>query len=281
MIPFGARPSLRCRRRWRAAAAALLLSIPVASCAPHRVAPPELSPFLGAERYRAALVARAELARVLDAEASAWLKVRSLRDLPGVHARLALGAPDALRVRVESAFGVGLDAAAWGESLACFLPARKLGVMLDAAADTLDLRAPGALGCRILGAIWDPGAAAWATARFEDSLLVVRWEEEGDSLGLGIGSDGLPRWAQMRSARGAAVIARYRAWEFVERTAWPARIDLADIAGGFSLVLRFTHLARNRSPAPGRLAVRVPASAARLEWEALRNALAPPRGAVR
>lgn len=281
MIPSGAASRPRGGGLRRVAGFLPALSILLASCAPHRLAPPAHEPFRGAERYREGRAARADLARALDAEASAWLKVHALRDLPGVHARLALGAPDALRVRVESAFGVALDAAAWGESLACFLPSKKLGVALDAAADTLDLRAPGALGCRILAATWDPGEAAWAAARFEDSLLVARWVESGDSLGLGVGSDGLPRWAEMRSARGAAVIARYRGWEFVDRTAWPARIDLADRAGGFTLSLRLTHLARNRSPAPGRLAVRVPANAERLGWEALRDALTLPRGTVR
>ena len=263
------------RPRTLAAGAPLVaLALGLAACAPHRVAPPSLEPFRGAERYPAARAARAELAVALDAEASAWLKVRALRDLPGVHARVALGSPDALRVRVESAFGVGLDAAAWGESLACFLPGRKLGVAMDAAADSLGTRAPGALGCRILAATWDPGAAAGAAAGFEDSLLVARWVEDGDSLALAIGGDGLPRRVELRAARGVGLIARYRGWQYVDRTAWPARIELEDRAGGFTLALRFTHLARNRRPAPDRLAVRIPASAGRLEWEALREALA-------
>jgi len=267
-------------RRHRAAhaVAVLLLASALGSCAPHLVAPPRLDPQRVADRYRVARAARAALAGALDAEASAWLRGDSLRDLPGVHARLALGAPGAFRVRVESLFGVALDFAAWGESLACFVPPRRLGVALDATLDTLGLRSPGPLGVHVLAATWEPPDPAWALAGYEDSLLVVRWEEAGDSLAVGVGSDGMPRRAVRRDARGHTVEARYRAWEFIEGTSWPVRMEFEDRAAGITLVLKLGHVVRNAGPAPERLVVRIPPGAERLEWPAIRRALARTRG---
>jgi len=254
-------------------AAAVLLAAAFVSCAPHLVAPPRLEPAAIADRYRAARDARVALAGAVDAEASAWLRGDSLRDLPGVHARLALGAPDAFRVRIESLFGVALDFAAWGDSLACYLPPRRLGAALDATADTLGVRSPGPLGVRVLAASWDPPRGAWDGARFEDSVLVVRWKEARDSLAMGVGSDGLPDWVELRDARGSAVAARYLGWEFAERTPWPARLELEDRAARIELALKLTHVVKNVGPARDRLVVRIPPGAARLEWPALRQAL--------
>jgi hypothetical protein len=259
-------------------AVTLLIGSAIASCAPHVIAPPRLEPGSIADRFRIACAARAALAGAVDAEASAWLRGDSLGDLPGVHARLALGAPDAFRVRVESMFGVALDFAAWGESLACFVPSKKLGVALDAAGDDLAVRSPGPLGVRVLAATWDPPASAWERAEFEDSLLVVRWAEAGDSLALGVGSSGLPRRFAMKDAKGSKVEARYLGWEFVERTPWPVRMEFEDHAAGLLLMLRLTRITRNPRPAPDRLVVRIPPDAARLEWSALRRALSRTRG---
>src|SRR5262249_4830109 len=188
--PHGrAGPAMRRGAALRAATIALLAAA-LASCAPHLAAPPRLEPARVADRYRAARGAREALAAALDAEASAWLKGESLGDLPGVHARLALGAPDAFRVRVESLFGVALDFAAWGESLACYLPPHRVGMTMDTAADTLGVGALGPLGVRVLAATWEPPDLAWARAGYQDSVLVVRWEETA-----------VPwRWASARTA---------------------------------------------------------------------------------
>jgi hypothetical protein len=256
----------------------LLAAAALGSCAPHVVAPPRLDPQRVADRYRLARDARAALAGAVDAEASAWLRGDSLGDLPGVHVRLALGAPGAFRVRVESLFGVALDFAAWGESLACFVPPRKLGVALDATLDTLGLRAPGPLGVRVLAATWEPPGEAWARADYEDSLLVVRWVEAGDSLAVGVGSNGLPRRAVRRDARGRSVEARYRAWEFIHGTSWPVRMEFEERAAHITLALKLTHVTRNALPSPERLVVRIPPDAERLEWPAIRRALARTRG---
>jgi len=266
------------RRRAARVAVVLLAASALASCAPHLVAPPRLDPQRLADRYRVARGARAALAGAVDAEASAWLRGDSLGDLPGVHVRLALGAPGAFRVRVESLFGVALDFAAWGESLACFVPPKRLGVALDATLDTLGLRSPGPLGVRVLAATWEPPDPAWARADYEDSLLVVRWEEVGDSLAVSVGSDGMPRRAVRRDARGRTVEVRYRAWEFLQGTSWPVRMEFEDRAEGITLALKLTHVTRNAGPAAERLVVRIPPDAERLEWSAIRRALARTRG---
>ena len=266
------------RRGPRCAWVALLLGTALASCAPHRVAPPALDAQSVPKRYRAELAARAAIAGRVDADASAWVRGDTLGSLPGVHARLAVGAPHAFRVRVESAFGVALDCAAWGESLACFVPSRRMGVALDATADRLGLSAPGALGARLLAATWDPPDAAWARASFEDSLLVVRWEEGGDSLALAVGAGGQPRRVEFRGSGGASVEARYRAWGFVDRTPWPVQVELEDRAARVALTLKLSRVVRNDRPAPGRLTVRVPPDAARLAWPGIRQALERARG---
>ena len=266
------------RGRPALAVTTLLVAYAIASCAPHRVTGPRLEPARVADRYRAACRARAALAGGLDAEASAWLKGESLRDLPGVHARLALGAPDAFRVRVESLFGVALDFAAWGDSLACYMPPRRQGVALDAAVDTLGICAPGPLGVHVLAATWEPPDSAWARADFEDTLLVVRWVEARDSLALGVGSDGLPRWAMRVDAKGRVVEARYRAWRFVESASWPERMEFEHRPSGATLTLKLANFARSTGSAPERLVVRIPAGAERLEWSAVRRALGRNRG---
>ncbi|HEY2956216.1 MAG TPA: hypothetical protein VGK89_13340 [Candidatus Eisenbacteria bacterium] len=266
------------RRAGALGAAALLAAAAMTSCAPHVVAPPVLDPLESAARYRAGSGARQALATAADAEASAWVSGEALGDLPGVHARLALGAPDAFRVRVESLFGTAVDLAARGESLSCFVPSRRLGVALDAVADTLGLRSPGSLGCRVLAATWDPPAAAWREARVEGGVLVARWQEEGDSLALGVGPDGLPRWVELHRPRGREVRALYGGWEMVERARWPTRLDVESAGAGLKLTLRLARVQRNLRPGPERLAVRIPPDAKRLEWSALRSALGRARG---
>jgi hypothetical protein len=153
-----------------------------------------------------------------------------------------------------------------------------MGVVLDAAAESLGVRAPGPLGARVLAATWEPPAAAWARAGFEDSLAVVGWKEEGDSLTLRVGSDGLPSTVELSHARGDRVEARYRGWDFVEGVRWPAWMEFEDRAAGLTLTLKLGHLVRNVAPARDRLVVRVPPDAERLEWPEVRRALERTRG---
>jgi hypothetical protein len=106
----------------------------------------------------------------------------------------------------------------------------------------------------------------------------VRWVEAGDSLAVGVGSNGLPRRAVRRDARGRSVEARYRAWEFIHGTSWPVRMEFEERAAHITLALKLTHVTRNALPSPERLVVRIPPDAERLEWPAIRRALARTRG---
>lgn len=257
---------------------AVLLAMVAASCAAHRVAPPALDTGSAAARYAGALARREAMGGAVDAEVSAWLRGDAVGDIPGMHATLAVSGPDAFRLRVDSMFGVALDCAAHGDSLAAYVPARRVGIRLDAAVDSLGLRSPGALGYRVLSASWRPPAAAWALATTQDSLRVVSWEEAGDSLSIAIGANGLPRIARFHRRPGVSVRATYRGWTFVEGAAWPAMVELQDEAGRFKLILRLTRVWRNQHPAPERFVVRIPDGAERLEWSQVRRAIERARG---
>lgn len=259
-------------------AAPLALAFVASSCAPHRLGTPVFDVPRGIAAYRGALATREALGPVVDSELNLWIRGKELGHLPGVHARLAVRAPDAFRMRIESAFGVALDIAAHGDSLAAYAPGERLGLVLDAAADTLGVRSPGALGYRVMSAAWSPPGEAWSAGRIEDSLLVVRWSEAGDSLVLGVGSNGLPRWILLRGPGGATATASYRAWVLVDRTPWPSRVEFEDGAARIRLTLRLTRVRRNAHPAPRLLSVQIPPGAERLDWTAFRRALERAKG---
>ncbi len=256
----------------------LLLAAAAASCAPHRLAPPALDMGATAARFAISLARREALGAAVDAEVSAWVKGEAVGDLPGMHATLALSAPDAFRLRVESLFGVALDLGAHGDTLVAYVPAQRLGLTLDAVSDTLGVRAPGALGYRVLSAGFTPPPDAFQAAAMSDSLLAVSWEEGGDSLRLEVGSNGLPRRACIETPGRSRVVANYRAWSAVDGVAWPSLVEVEDGAGKLRLTLRMTRVWRNLRPVPGRLVVRIPDGANRLEWSGVRRALERAKG---
>ena len=97
---------------------------------------------------------------------------------------------------MSSLFGTALDRAARADSV-CLDPARRSGLRLDAERDGLGLARPGGLAVRTLGALWRPPEAAWDSAVWSDSLLVVRWLEGGDTLAAAVGAAGLPAWVTL------------------------------------------------------------------------------------
>jgi hypothetical protein len=263
------------RRRFgpRLAAGCALLAGLAAGCAPHRVAPPRLDTTSVERRHARALEARRDMGRALDAEARVWIGGRAFGDLPAVTALLALGGPDACRVRVRSLFGTALDLAARGDSLEGFVPARRVALRLPGVAESLGVREPGALVVRVWSAGWAPPREAWERAAWRDSLLELRWLEHGDSLSLAVGSSGLPAEARLARPEGPAVRALYRRWEPVEGVAWPARVDFEDEAGTVRVECRVDRARRDR-PDPGRVRPRIPADAEVLGWADLRRAIA-------
>jgi len=251
----------------------VVLVAAVTGCAPHLVRLTELAPALRAERYRAALAEREARGTAVDAQLLLWAEVPSAARLPGAEGRLLLARPDAFRLRVGSLFGTALDLGARGDSLSAYVPSRRQGVALDAGRDSLGILRPGGLAFRALSAAWRPPESAWAAAAWRDTLLRVWWLEDGDTLAIGVGSDGLPAWATLARPSGEGVQVRYRAWDRSAGTAWPARLDFEDRHANFRLTCKVSRVRFPARPDSLRLAVTIPAGAQRLTLASLRRAL--------
>jgi hypothetical protein len=260
------------RLRVFAAVACVAAALILASCVPHVVRPPELDRDSRAARYREALAAREGRGVAVEAQVSLWAETERA-DLPGAQARLALAAPDAFRLRVQSLFGTALDLGGRGDSLTAYLPPKRVGLALDASADSLGVSAPGALVFRALSAAWRPPAPAWAESRWEDSLLAVRWVELGDSLEMSVGAQGLPVSLTVHRADGFVGRARYRAWDRTSGVAWPSWMELEDGRASLRLTCKVRSLQFPAHPDRDRLAVRLPAEASRLTLAQLRRAI--------
>ncbi len=261
------------RPRLALTATAIALAMLLGGCAPHLVRVGEIVPSLSADRYRAALAAREARGVSVDAELLLWAHVPSASRIPGAEARLLLAGPDAFRLRVGSLFGTALDVAARGDSLSAYVPARRKGLRLDAARDSLGVLGPGGLVFRALSGAWQPPVDAWETASRDDSLLRVSWLEDTDTLAIAVGSDGLPAWASFTRPGGAGVRIDYRAWDRSAGLAWPARFDFADLAGGYRLECKVARVRFPTRPDPLRFTVPMPADAERLTLAGLRRAL--------
>jgi hypothetical protein len=268
------------RGRWTRAAArpgALLiagLALALApGCAPHRVAPPPLSPGAREAAFRAALAGREARGRAVDAAITVWARSMRSQVWPGVSAALSLRAPDGLRIRVASVFGTAFDGAAHGDSVVAVLPARGLGFAADAGRDALGLRRPGRLGVRLFSAAWRPPEAAWATGEWSRDTLALRWEDEGDSLRLEIGPDGLPAAITLKRGDSVRLHAAYRSWRRQSGIAWPSSIEVVGGDGALTLRCRIERLRFVERPGPARAMAQLPAGTASLEWPAFRRAL--------
>ena len=245
----------------------------VAGCAPHLIRVAEIAPALRAERYRLALVGREARGAAVDAQLLLWAEVSAASRLPGAEGRLLLAGPDAFRLRVGSLFGTALDLGARGDSLTAYVPARRKGLVLDASRDSLGILRPGGLAFRALSAAWRPPDGAWQAAVWRDTLWLVSWLEDGDTLAVAVGSDGLPAWASLSRPGGAGVRIAYHAWDRSTGTAWPARFDFVDQRGGFRLACKVARVRFPDRPDGLRLVVPIPAGTERLTLAGLRRAL--------
>jgi hypothetical protein len=260
------------RRRW-IAALAIAAALFVGACGPHHVAPPALAPGAREAAYRAGLARRESLGTAVDAEVTVWLRSSRSGSWPGVTTFLALEAPDAFRLRVESMFGTGLDVGVRGDSAKGWMPARKTGLVIDATHDSLDVRDPGGLGFRAWSAAWRPPEEAWRDAAFVDSMLTVRWTELGDSLVLSVESNGLPATITWSHEGGPPAEVRYRAWMSGEETPWPSWLEFRNPGSTLTGTARVERV-RFHSTTPGRMSVKLPKDVKLLDWEHFRSALA-------
>ncbi|HYM81053.1 MAG TPA: hypothetical protein VEY91_06545 [Candidatus Limnocylindria bacterium] len=258
------------RRRLPAALVVLLLA---ASCAPHVVRPPDLLREPRAARYLTGLIEREQRGVAVEAQVVVWAELGADRELPGAQARLVLGGPDAFRLRVSSLFGTALDVSGRGDSLTAYVPARRAGMTIDAAGESLGVRAPGGLVFRALGATWRPGEAAWRESVWNDTLLHVRWLEMEDSLAMTIGSNGLPVTASLRRPDGKGVEIHYRNWDRSSGIAWPSLVELEDRAQTVRVTCKVQSLKFAAAPDRGRLTARLPEGTTRVTLSEVRAAL--------
>ena len=212
-------------------------------------------------RYLSARRDREQRAAGVEADVLLWSRIGADR-LPAADGRLLVMWPDACRLRLGSLFGTAIDLALHGDSLDGVLPSERAVLSIDAARDSIGMRAPGAFAVRVLSATWLPPAAAWEQAVPSDSALELRWVEAEDSLALGIGHDGMPRTLLWTTPGHAALHVRYGSWTNLNGARWPDRIRLEEPISGTLIELRATRLASS-ALTPDRLRVRMPADAVR------------------
>ena len=244
----------------------------LASCAPHVVRPPELLHDLRVSRYRSALAEREARGVAVAAEVVLWTELSGDRRLPGVQADLYLAAPDAMRLRVGSLLGTALLLGARGDSVVAYVPARRMGLRVDATRDSMGVQGPGSLAYRMLSAAWRPPDRAWEEATWKDSVLMVRWVEAGDTLAMAVGASGLPAWVAMKRRDGPEVRAAYHGWDRSTGPAWPSHLEI-DQEGSLHMACRVRRIQFGAHPDARRLTIRIPEDAETLTLEQLHRAI--------
>lgn len=260
------------RRSLRRSIALVALTALAASCAPRLAVPPR--PDFGGvrERFRARLLERLDRGSAVNAGVVMWIEGRGER-LPGAQGDLVMAAPDRVRLRIASMFGTALDLGMRGDSLLAWVPSWKTGLRLGSASESLGVREAGGLVFRALSGNWVPPAAAWEGMALRDSVALLSWAEEGDSLRLALGRDGLPRWVRVSGAEATTVEIRYHAWDRGSGAAWPSRVELVDERHAVRLQLKTSQLRFSPHADTTRLAVRIPPHAEVLTLAQLRTVL--------
>jgi hypothetical protein len=239
---------------------AVLATPLLASCAPRIVQPPDLGALVVSQRYERALENRVRVAAAVESEMTMWAEVGERR-MPGAEARILLAAPDACRLWVGSLFGTALHLGAAGDSLAAYMPSRRVGLRLDAAREPIGVRHPGGLAVQVLSATWRPPDSAWDRGSWSDSLYEVDWLQGRDTMRLAVGTSGLPKRAAVRRPGRDEIRALYHAWTTVDGVPWPTRIELGDDAGEFRVELKASRTQFSSRVARERFHVRIPPNA--------------------
>jgi hypothetical protein len=214
-------------------------------------------------RYAGGVAAREALAPGTIAEVSLWLETAAYR-YPGVHGTIGIGGRDSIRLRIASAFGTALDAAALEESLFVYVPSRRTAVRAAAADPPLAYRQIARFCARAASATWPMPGEAWARSRRVDSLTILRTFEGADTLEVGVGASGLPRFARLARPGMNEVRVTYLAYAPHEGTPWPTRFEIEDGAGQVRLSVRVRRIERTRERGGARWRPDIPADASAL-----------------
>ncbi len=256
-------------------ALAVILAGALASCAKAPVVG-ELDPSSRRQRFEIALAKRAQ-AVGFEADLLAWPHVEGWRELPGLQARVLVGAPDAVRMRIGSWFGTAVDLSARGDSVTALLPGRRVAFVTAHARESLGVAIPGDLGYRVLSGVWTPPANAWADSASLDSLLVISWRDSGEDLDadlrMAVGTSGLPAWVELSTADDTLQVnyAAWRAWAGV----WcPARLEVRERSGTFDVRFRLDGIRFRDGIGRTQFTVPIPEGTERFDAEDLREAFA-------
>jgi hypothetical protein len=188
-------------------------------------------------RYRAALAAREAATAGTALEISLWLATAASR-YPGVRGTARLGGDEAVRLVIDSAFGVGLDAAALADSVFAYAPSRRAAVRMRDSDPPLGFSGVSRLAVRALAATWSVPAQAWRGAVAVDSLQRVRYMDRGDTIDVDVAASGWPREVRIRRPGMRPVRVAYLAYAGGRDAAWPVRMEIEDTGGAFRLSLR-------------------------------------------
>ena len=260
----------------RFGAVVLAGAVLLASCAP----PPPPAPTVDdlAARYGAGRERREQCLRAMTADLVIRMDGRATGRLPGLSASLALAAPERARIRVSALFGTALDVCARGDSVLAWVPSERTALALGGAADTLGIAPPVQLFARAVGATWDPPSEAWRTARVDSLGLMLSWTEGADSLHLRINREGHPIAVRL-SDREGVVSVHYESWGREAGADWPGSVEVSDGTGWVRARLGVTNVRPTDTADDAWFAMRIPASAKRLDWDGLREWLGEKRKA--
>jgi len=261
--------SLRAVRRvgWAAALAFL-----AASCAPQHPRPTGLDVATIGARYERARAARETRAAAVRMDATLWVEGDRVGRWPAFDLDLALVGPNAMRARVASLFGTALDMTVRGDTLRAYVPPKRIGIETGALEESLGVREPGAWGCRVFSAGWQPRDVRWS-APSSDTLWWARWAEGQDSLAMGVASDGTPRRVRLEDSVGRAIEVRYPDWKWEQGVQWPEQVEVQDGAGEWHVTCRIERVQFADQPDPRWLSLTLPDRARRVDWSDLRRAL--------
>ncbi len=261
-------------RRRALVVAAALAALTLAACTPPPRPGGALDGLRG--RYAAARDRREALLHALTADLVVRVDGRATGRLPALPTTLALAAPGRVRLQASGLIGVALDLLVRRDSLWAWVPSER--VAFRAASESLGVGDPAALAGRVLGATWDPPAAAWRAAASDSAGWRLAWREGADSLALVVDADARPREAWL-GREGRGVRARYEDWSRVRGEAFPARCELADDTGWARVRVRIDEVTAAEQPDSAWFTPRRRGDVRWLGWDDLKSLLE--RGGVR